>query len=131
MKLTYQKALEAQVALIELSNMILPVKASLSIARLANDIDREVKALHDTRKALLKNYNVKAQQSDENSLSFSIESSENQDEKKAKLLDFKDKFTELLNSETGEIPAYKIVLSDDAKAKAKTLKPLAAFVEIE
>ena len=131
MKLKYEKALKAQVALIELSKLNLPVKVSIQIARFANEIDREIKVLHQTRDNILRNYGINAKHGEtEDSLSFSINSDETQEEKKAKLLEFVDKFKELLSQETNEIVDYKIMLPPDAIVKPSVLKALSDFVEV-
>lgn len=135
-KITYMEALEAQLALMELNKINLPIRASLAIARLSNLIDGEAKVFAKTRDKLVKDYSIIPSHTErEDVLSFSttIEGA-TQDEtktlKESQLKEFVDKFHELLNTETNDLGDTKIELPEDVVFKPKMLKPLAKFIEV-
>ncbi len=136
MKLTYQRAVEAQVALNELSKINLPVESSIEIARLSNQIDVEAKIFASIRDKLINDYQVKPSHTErEDMLSFTcsalgVDSEDTQRVKEENLKKFVHEFQKLLDTETVELPENKIKLPKDILIKPKSLKAIADFIEV-
>ena len=125
MKITNRQAVEAQMALTSLLTKNLPVKTSLEIALLSNEVDKQVSAFTKVRDALIKNYQIKLSAGEKDGeVNFSTEVSEGKEEA---LREFTDKINELMNAETGNIGAT-IKLPDDLDVKPETLKPILFFM---
>ena len=132
MKITYQQALEAQLVLLELDNLVLQVKSAVALARLSNMIDGELKTYDKVRRNLLKDYSIVVSHREETNL-FDVSAPSltmSNDEKEAHLRDFTEKFQELLETELPEWNGDKIMLPEDLTFTSKRLKSVADFVEV-
>lgn len=136
MKLTYRRILEIQMSLMEFNKLKLPIACSLDIAKLSNHIDIEVGLFTKTRDKLIRDFAIKPSHTEQTDV-FSFTSTvkgeddkETQELKKRNLTEFAEKFMELLESETSDIPIQSIHLPEDVVIAPKHLKILADFVRI-
>ena len=136
MKITYNQAVDAQKALVELNNIPLPVKVGLEIARLSNALDEEVKVFIQERTKLIKDYQIEPSHGEDEGMFTFITKVEGKTPKETKKLKesnlrtFADNMKELLESETKDIGKFRITIPDDVKLKPKTLKAIAGFIGV-
>lgn len=135
MRLTYRRALEAQLAVIELNKLNLPIECCLEVARFSNVLDDEMQLFARERDRLVKAYGIKPSHTeDEDILNLSTtiegEGEDTRSLKESQLKEFVSKFNELLERETPDWD-FKIKLPKGVRFKPKLLKPIADFVEID
>ena len=135
MKIINRHAAEVQQALGVLSGINLPIKISLRLAQLADEVERQVKACLKVRDTMLKNYQItvsRGQKEGQFQLTTSItgaDSEETQKLKEAALIEFTNKVNELLDEEGAEITIRIPVLPDNIVVNSATLKALLPFME--
>ena len=135
MKLTNMEALQAQAKLAELGAMDLPIRASLDVALISNQIDVQCKAYGVVLQNLYKKYSIKAEPLETGGVQF-VCSLEGEDKEATKKLEqenmvaFSEKFNDLLEANTADMSFKKIQLPSDITIKPEILKALTEFVEV-
>ena len=130
MKLTNLEAIQAQTALGELSKRDdIPIRASLDIALISNQIDVQVKAYGAVLQNLYKKYSVKAEPNESGGVQFTC-ILEGEVEKQENIEAFGEKLNELLEAKTEDLSFKKIKLPENITIKPEILKSLTEFVEI-
>ena len=130
MKLTNVEAIQAQGALKELgAREDIPIRASLDVALISNQIDTQVKAYGVVLQNLYKKYSVRAEPNESGGVQFTC-TLEDETQKKESLEAFAEKLNDLLEANTGDLNFRKIKLPEDITIKPETLKALTEFVEI-
>lgn len=134
MKITNRAAVNAQQALATLSGMNLPIKTSLSLARLSVELETQVHSCILVRDQLISQYKIKISLSKENSdkveYNITIEGTDSESTQKLKeaaLTDFTVKINELMDAE-GEDVLTKVYLPDNIEVNSATLKAILPFV---
>ena len=130
MRITYQRALEAQLVLMELNNLNLPVKSAVGLARFSNFIDSELKIYDHERRKLIANYNIVVRHGDTETLFNLSCPTVDEEDKEPNLREFTARFQELLGTELPDWDAEKIMLPEDLTFSPKRLKAVADFIEV-
>ncbi len=132
MQIINRQALQIQVALKPIMEMILPVETSLKFAFLAATIDEQLLAYAKVRDQLLINYKIKLRIGDSSqSQEVIFEMAEDDGGNEESREEFIVKMNELLLAFGPDITVKKIKLSTGLALKPEILKPLLPFVELE
>lgn len=124
MKISYREAIEAQQALNQLLVRGMPIKASLEVANLSAEIDRQVANFIKVRDGLIGSYEIKVSAGETaDTVKFSAE----EKGKEGFVQEFTNKINELMTTETEEINTT-IQLPDNLELKPEALKPLLPFL---
>lgn len=130
MKLTNRQCIEAQLALVNLVSLNLPIRVSMEVASLSMEIDKRVATFAMVRDVIIKNYKMKLSASDKmGEVIFTpTEGNELTDEQKEEAVaEFMAKVNELSETEAEDIN-LKIHLPDDISIKPDVIKPLLLFL---
>ena len=136
MKLTNMEALQAQARLAELgARDDIPVRASLDIALISNQIDVQCKAYGVVLQNLYKKHSIKTKPLETGDVQFTCTAEGENEEATEKLRvenleAFSEDFNKLLDAKTEDLTFKKIKLPDNITIKAEILKALVEFVEI-
>jgi len=134
MKLTNNEVVQAQAALLRLSEIRLPIKVSLDVALILNSVDERVKAFELVRNRLYQTYSIRVDQGETpRSVVFRCT-----DEAKVQenLEAFQREFNELLEVKTKDLDFQKIQLPETIDGQPLQIEPsvlraLIKFVEVK
>jgi len=128
MKLTNVEVLEVQAALAKLQEIKMPVKVSIDLALLMNEIEQSIKAFGTVRDKLFKTYSIQTEKGEiEGQVKF-FSTEEGKEEENLKA--FLDEWVELLEAKATEATFPKVKLPADLEVEPAILKPLTRFVEV-
>ena len=128
MRLLNYEANQALDALFKLQQIKMPVKVSIDVALLMNEIENGLKPFGNVRDKLFKTYSVRTEPGEDPGITKFISTEQGKEEENLRA--FMEEFEELLNSKTEELTINKIKLPDNLEIEPAILKPLTKMIEL-